>query len=103
MKIMKYEHKLKVFIRFLKKNKIYHKFFSNASSINGFEIRERIFSSMTVEEFIQFELNKKGWGNIFNMAFEWNRTKEGYDFWYDIYILWSKTIRVYHDKNIYPF
>ena len=75
---MKQKDKLKIFIRFLKKHKVYHKFLSNCKSNN----------QLIVNEFIKYELKYRC--QFINNAFIWSETKEGYKFWYNIYKEWEK-------------
>ena len=85
---MKQKDKLKIFIRFLKKHKVYHKFLSNCFSNNGHYVRMNSRNQMTVNDFIKYE-SKNGCLFI-NKAFIWDDTNEGYGFWYTIYNEWEK-------------
>lgn len=84
---MKQNHKLKLFIRFLKKNNIYNTFFANCHSNNGLYSRAR-YKYENVIEFIDTELKDRGY--LINKPFTWDETEEGYMFWCSIYNKWEK-------------
>jgi hypothetical protein len=90
---MDYNYKIKLLIRFLKKHKAYHKFMKNALSLNGFETRKLYCEGKTLNEHIDYELKYNNGENIFNFSFQWDKTEDGDDFWYDIYIKWDNIIR----------
>lgn len=85
---MKQKDKLRIFIRFLKKHKVYHKFLSNCFSNNGYGVRRNTNNQVTVNDFIKYELNNTCL--FINKAFVWGETNEGYEFWYTIYNEWEK-------------
>lgn len=85
---MKQKDKLKIFIRFLKKHKAYHKYLSNCFSNNGYYVRMNSMNQMTVNDFIKYELKNRCL--FINKAFVWDETNEGYGFWYTIYNEWEK-------------
>ena len=85
---MKQKDKLKIFIRFLKKNKIYHIFLSNCFSNNGYNVRNNLKKQLTVNDFIKDEL--KNHCLFINRAFVWDETREGYEFWYNMFNEWEK-------------
>lgn len=85
---MKQKDKLKIFIRFLKKHKAYHKFLSNCFSNNGYTARMNSRNQMTVNDFIKDELKNRCL--FINKAFVWDETNEGYRFWYTISNEWEK-------------
>lgn len=85
---MKQKDKLKIFIRFLKKHKVYNEFLSNCFSNNGYYVRMNSRNKMTVNDFIEYELNNRCL--FINKAFVWDETNEGYGFWYTIYNEWEK-------------
>lgn len=93
---MKQKDKLRIFIRFLKKHKIYNKFLSNCFSNNGYNVRINLNNQKTVNDFIKDELKNRCL--FINKAFEWGETNEGYKFWYIIYNEWEK-IRFLINKN----
>ena len=83
---MKSHYKLKLFIRFLKENNIYHKFFTNIYSNNG---RKSItYQYKSVREYIDEELKDRGC--LINKSFLWAETEEGYVFWRGIYDKWEE-------------
>ena len=92
---MKEKHLLKLFIAFLKKHKVYHKFLSNCFSNNGYYVRMNSKNQMTVNDFIKYELNNTC--QFINRAFLWDETNEGYKFWYKIFNEWEK-IRLLFNK-----
>ena len=98
---MKYEHKLKIFIRFLKKNKIYHKFLTNGFSSNGFKTRSEYWecSTPSLFDFISDQLKRKDWGTVVDGCFTWDYTKEGVDYWYDMYCRWDEIVKKYNDET----
>ena len=85
---MTQKDKLRIFIRFLKKNKAYHKFLSNCFSNNGYSVRSNSKNQMTVNDFMKNELQNRCL--FINKAFIWDETNEGYGFWYTIYNEWEK-------------
>lgn len=85
---MKQKDKLRIFIRFLKKHKTYHKFLTNCFSNNGYYVRSNSMNKMTVNDFIKYELKNRCL--FINKAFVWGETNEGYGFWYNIYNEWEK-------------
>lgn len=93
---MKQNHKLKLFIRFLKKYKIYNIFFANSFSNNGTNART-LYKYESVIDFINSEL--KDSGCLINKSFTWDETEEGYIFWYRIYNKWER-IRCIINGNI---
>jgi hypothetical protein len=86
---MTHKYKIKLFIRFLKENKAYNKFMRNALSLNGFEYRKRYCEGRTLNEHINYELKYNNGKNIIDCSFQWDKTDEGADFWYDIYLKWE--------------
>ena len=84
---MEQKDKLKIFIRFLKKHKAYNQFFANCFSDNGNEARN-VQNFKSVFDFINSELNNQG--DIIVRAFGWNETKEGRQYWLDLYHEWEK-------------
>ena len=69
---MKQKDKVRIFIRFLKKHKVYHKFLSNCFSNNGYSVRRNTNNQVTVNDFIKYELNNTCL--FINRAFDWGRT-----------------------------
>lgn len=92
---MKQKDKLKIFIRFLKKHKAYHKYLSNCFSNNGYNVRSNVNNQLTVNDFIQHELQNRCL--FINTAFLWDETNEGYEFWHKIFNEWEK-IRLLFNK-----
>lgn len=80
--------RIKIFIRFLKKQKIYDKFFFYASSKTAIHLREMNKRKKDVFEFINDELNNQGY--VINRAFVWDKTEEGYLYWLRIYDEWEQ-------------
>lgn len=92
---MKQKDKLRIFIRFLKKHKAYHKYLSNCFSNNGYNVRSNVNNQLTVNDFIKYELENRCL--FINTAFLWDETNEGYKFWYKIFNEWEK-IRLLFNK-----
>lgn len=80
--------RIKIFIRFLKKQKIYDKFFFYASSKTAIHLRKINKRKKDVFEFINDELNNQGY--VINKAFVWDETEEGYQYWLRIYDEWEQ-------------
>ena len=94
---MKQNHKLKLFIRFLKKYKIYNIFFANSNSVKSCHLRKINKRKENIIDFINDELNN-GKGYIINRAFHWDDTEEGSHFWYQIYCKWDMLRRFTFNK-----
>lgn len=82
------DYKLKLFIRFLKRNHIYNQFFANSTSVKGYHLRKINRRKENIIDFINDELNNDK-GYIINRAFHWEGTEEGAHFWYQIYSKWD--------------
>ena len=85
---MNQNYKLKLFIRFLKKNHIYNQFFANSTSAKGYHIRKINRRKENIIYFINDELNNQGY--VINRAFVWDETEEGYLYWLRIYDEWEQ-------------
>lgn len=85
---MEQKDKLRLFIRFLKKHKVYNNFLSNCFSNNGYSVRSNLKNQKTVIDFIKYEL--KHHCLFIDKAFAWDKTNEGYRFWFTIYNEWEK-------------
>ena len=88
VKNMEHEDKVKIFIRFLKKHKIYNQFFTYASSESACHLRKINKRKINVFDFINNELNNQGY--VINKAFVWDKTEEGYLYWFNINNEWEK-------------
>lgn len=87
------------FIRFLKDNNIYKSFFVAFNSEQGRRYRESWNEKASLKEFILYCRDYEGFNHykkykkyydlnkiVLNFAFDWEETKEGYDFWQNIYM-----------------
>lgn len=85
---MNQNDKLKLFIRFLKRNHIYNQFFANSTSAIGCHLRKINRRKENIIDFINDEINNDK-GHIINRAFPWEGTEEGSHFWYRMYSKWD--------------
>jgi len=80
------KERLNFLFRFLKENGVYHKYKKN---INDKKIQNNYQYEYPNNSLIDCG-NDNGFENLITMLFVWDKTKEGYDFWYDIHTLFKK-------------
>ena len=72
----------KVFIRFLKREGVYHKFITNTTSKCGSSLRIKHFdNNTTFHDIINDDIKYCKGQNIINYSFYWSETSEGNEFW----------------------
>ncbi len=97
---MNQNYKLKLFIRFLKRNHVYNQFFANSTSVKGCHLRKINRRKENIIDFINDELNNDK-GYIINRAFHWEETEEGAHFWYQMYCKWDMLRRFAYSQFKY--
>lgn len=79
------------FIHFLKQNNIYEQFMFNFNNRKKLSTNKFYQDNITFKHFIQ-HINIQ---DYIVLAFAWNNTKEGRDFWSETSIKWYRTISNY--------
>jgi hypothetical protein len=81
----------KDFVSFLKMNKVYKEFRRGFSTPCKDEFKRDYFQNPSRKSFSQKHMrtNLEYW-YFLGDAFEWNDTKEGWDFWYNVRDAWCK-------------
>ena len=80
---MKYKKETKEFIKFLKKEGVYHKFIENLSTFNT--INDLLIEQISIDYLVG--------------AFTWYNTKEGSSFWNELNDKWEKKVESITRKN----
>lgn len=86
---------LKIFIFYLKQNKIYDTFFHEITTDKSWFFRKKIirYSSYTPYDFINMIIKNNDIRMIFVNAFNWGNSDKGYDFWLDVHNKWYDIIK----------
>ena len=72
----------KVFMRFLKREGVYHKFITNTTSRCGFSLITKYFdNNTTFHDIINDDIKYSNGRNLINYSFCWSETSEGDEFW----------------------
>ena len=80
---------LKHFYRFLKRENIIEKYFINFTSLHNITWREIYEQEKAFDIYAKDRLDKEC-PSLIQYAFDWEESKEGYDFWHDMNNLWEK-------------
>lgn len=90
---MNNKEKTKLFLRFLKKNQVFHQYLRYFNSEEGTRYRKKIFPlwlNVGIETFIQKSLNNQTWNYLIANAFKWSDTDEGEVYWSNLHYQWYK-------------
>jgi hypothetical protein len=72
----------KVFIRFLKREGVYHNFITNTASLSGISLRTKHFdNNSTFYDIVNDDIKYNDGRNIIYFSFYWGETSEGDEFW----------------------
>lgn len=82
------------FIKFLKKNNAYGKYAFNLKSESSLTYR-RVHGAALLPELFIYRMINDCPIELFNLAFMWSATTEGYDFWAKLHHSWLE----YYRKN----
>lgn len=88
-----------LFIRFLKENNALNGFKKSVmeQKHKHFKTLENYINPLTIEPIKRLFEESSRYINIIDLAFTWDRTKEGYAYWSDLNHKWAKMIL---EKNI---